>query len=308
MVTGHNAWRLVLLLWVCYLSAQVVLALLFLPMRGKFLVERVERVALLNALVVMVVLLAPTFLYVWERGWCWREAFRWRGVRWQIALATLVGTLALGAAISQGLLWLMQLFPEIPVVSQSKLTELLSGATRAVSPLLLLLAVMLPALPEELVFRGVLQQAFERRYRPAKAIIVTSLVFAAFHLDLLQMLSVFPIALFWGWVAWRSQSVLPSLLAHALQNGVTVVSVLSTSASGVSGGMSLPTFSPQWGVAVSGLLLWGGTVLILKRCFDGRGDGNGKATCEFHAYQTGAPDGGDGERGFGVDERGRFAG
>jgi membrane protease YdiL (CAAX protease family) len=290
MVTGRDSWKLIGLLWICYLSAQTVLVSALRSFQGKL---SIEHLALLNSAVLVLVLLLPTLVFVLRKGQSWREAFRWRRVPLRVIVATVLGTFALGLAVSQVTLWLIRSLENSVFLEHSKFTNLLVATSRTNSPVLLLLAVMFPALPEELTFRGVIQQGFERRYSPAIAIALTSFIFALFHLDLIQALSVMAIAAFWGWVAWRSQSVLPSLIAHALQNGLTVVSIIAANAKGE--GLQEPSgvlaASPNWLAAILGLTFWFGMVLTLMRCLPKRGESDGTTSGGVFSHQVGATNG-----------------
>ncbi len=292
MVTAKDLWKLVGLLWLCFLFAQIVLFALMGFFKGKLTVEVLFS---LNALALIFVLLLPTILFGLTRNWRWVEAFRLRPASWRIVVVTVFGTIALGLAVSQVTLWLIQKFANSAFVEQSKLTNLLSATGEASSPILLILAVMFPAFPEELVFRGAIQQGFERRYSPLTAIMLTGLIFALFHLDPLQTFSVVAIAMFWGWVAWRSQSVFPSLFAHAFQNALTVISVISAKNANedILGSGEIFSVSPNWWAALFGLLLWLISVLTLLRLFPRRGDKDGSATFGIHSDQIGFASGSD---------------
>lgn len=304
MVTSRDAWKLTGILAICYIATQAVLGLTILPFRVRL---SVDVLVSLNALALFFILLLPTLVYGTAKGWNWREAFRWQPTSWQVVTATVLGTFALGLAVSQVVLWLIQALEHTLLLERSKFAGLLTATSRAQSPLLLLVAIMLPALPEELVFRGVIQQGFEGRYAPASAIILTSLIFALFHLDPIQGLSVIAIAIFWGWVAWRSQSILPSLLAHALQNGLTTISLLiAASQEGGFSPLELSTTSPNWTAALVGLLFWLATVLILMRCLPRRGEEDGSAARGIFPNQVGVTDGRDGSGSLELDERGRL--
>lgn len=298
---SHDAWKLTGILALCYVGIQTALGLTLLPFFRGF---GVDALVSLNALALFFILLLPTLIYGLAKGWSWREAFRWRPTSWKVIVATVLGTFALGLAVSQIVLWVIQSLSRFLPLEHSKFTTLLSATTRTQSPILLLFAVMLPALPEELVFRGVIQQGFERRYTPTGAVALTSLIFALFHLDPIQGLSVFAIALFWGWVVWRSQSVLPSLVAHALQNGLTMVSLLS--AASERGGFSPLEFQatpPNWLAALLGLLFWVAMVLTLMRCLPKRGEQDGTAARRVLSNQVGVTSGSDGVRSSEPDER-----
>ena len=258
--------------------------------RGKL---AIEHIALLNSAVLVLVLLLPTLLFVSRKGQSWREAFRWHRVSLWVIVTTVLGTFALGLAVSQVTLWLIHLLENSVFLERSKFTNLLVATSRTNSPVLLLLAVMFPALPEELTFRGVIQQGFEKRYSSPVAIALTSFIFALFHLDPIQALSVMAIAAFWGWVVWRSQSVLPSLIAHALQNGLTVISIIvaNTKGEGLKEPSGVLAASPNWLAAILGLVFWLGMVLILMRCLPKRGESDGTTSGGVFSHQVGATNG-----------------
>ncbi|MGQ9462604.1 MAG: lysostaphin resistance A-like protein [Candidatus Fervidibacter sp.] len=300
MVTGKDAWKLVGIFLVCCLLTQ---AALFLALPSIKMRLTVDLLVFLNSLVLFLILLLPAFLFGLARRWNFRKAFRLRPVSWLVTGVTVLGTFALGMTVSQITLWLIQSLRDSPLVKESNLTNLLLATARSESPILLLVGLMLPALPEELVFRGVVQQGFEKRYSPAIAIGLASFIFALFHLDIIQSLSVVAIALFWGWVVWRSQSVLPSLIAHALQNGLTFISVFNASVSdgGMDGSFGVLSTSPNLLAALFGLLVWIVTVLILNRSLPRPGEGNGSTRGTF-THQVGAPGRSDGGGSFGIDE------
>lgn len=306
MVTSRDAWKLTGILAICFIGVQVAINLAFSPFRKRL---GIDELVSLNALALFFVLLLPTLIYGLAKRWNWREAFRWRSTSWQVIAATVFGTFALGLAVSQVVLWLIQMFEHSLLLERSKFTNLLSATLRTKMPVLLLVAIMFPALPEELVFRGVIQQGFERRYSPAVAIVLASLIFALFHLDPIQGLSVLAIAIFWGWVVWRSQSILPSLIAHALQNGLTTISLLSAaSQEGSFEPFVVRAVSPNWAAALGGLLFWLAMVLILMRSLPKRGEEDGSAVSGILSDQIGATDGGIGGRGPEPDERSGFEG
>ena len=87
---------------------------------------------------------------------------------------------------------------------------------------LLLLIGVLPGVVEELLFRGYLQSRLLRRWHPVAAIFVSTLVFAAAHLDPIHVLGVIPLGIWLGIVAWRAHSVWPAMLCHLFNNVVAV--------------------------------------------------------------------------------------
>jgi membrane protease YdiL (CAAX protease family) len=83
---------------------------------------------------------------------------------------------------------------------------------------------------EELLFRGYLQRRMEIFLRPKSggfkiwALVITSLLFAAFHLDLIGLPTRFVLGLFLGYLCQkRRYSILGSSVAHGFNNAAIVV-------------------------------------------------------------------------------------
>ena len=98
---------------------------------------------------------------------------------------------------------------------------------RTVSPVWIILALAVtPAVCEELFFRGYLLTALRTRFSAATAILVSAVMFGAFHLILSGGVSVIRfvpstlMGLVLGWSCVRSQSVFPGILLHAIHNGL----------------------------------------------------------------------------------------
>jgi membrane protease YdiL (CAAX protease family) len=89
-------------------------------------------------------------------------------------------------------------------------------------PTLLALA-LLPAVVEELVFRGVLTRALATRFAAVPAVGFSAAVFALYHLLPPQMVSTFCLGIALGFLTLRARSVIPAMIAHLLNNTVTLV-------------------------------------------------------------------------------------
>src|SRR5262249_36303018 len=102
---------------------------------------------------------------------------------------------------------------------------------RTISPVLLVLALaVVPAVLEELFFRGWLFSAFlGETGKLWPTILGTAALFAVFHLLVGGSLAVerlppsFLLGVVLGWLAWKTGSVLPGMLLHALHNGLLVL-------------------------------------------------------------------------------------
>ena len=84
-----------------------------------------------------------------------------------------------------------------------------------------LVIVVLPAVVEELFFRGVMFSALER-CGTWPALLLTSAAFAMIHGDLYNFAGPFLAGLLYGYLVYTLDSVLPAVFAHLVNNGVTL--------------------------------------------------------------------------------------
>lgn len=98
--------------------------------------------------------------------------------------------------------------------------KLMNGSSLIVA---LLIFGALAAISEELLFRSVIQKAFVRIFRNAHvAIIVTSIVFSAFHGDFFGFFPRFILGLMLGYMFYLSGSIWASMLMHFANNSAIV--------------------------------------------------------------------------------------
>jgi len=79
---------------------------------------------------------------------------------------------------------------------------------------------VLPAIFEEALMRGIILDGLLKRYKPWKAIIISSLLFGLMHLNPLQFVAGLMAGLFLGWVYWKTKSLLACMIIHATNNAV----------------------------------------------------------------------------------------
>lgn len=117
----------------------------------------------------------------------------------------------------------MRLYPHSESVNElaGGLTAIMDGAP-SLAMLILVLAVV-PAIFEELTYRGFVLSGFRSMARPAVAVVLTSVLFAAAHGVIQQSLIAFVIGLVVGVIAIRSGSIVACIVFHAVHNGLAVV-------------------------------------------------------------------------------------
>lgn len=119
-------------------------------------------------------------------------------------------------------------FVSDPIVSLFPIPDSLKEMTSSVyrNPVIsLFLIVVLAPLLEELLFRGVVLHGFLKNYKPSHAIVSSALVFAIIHGNLAQGLGAFFIGLVIGWIYWKTNSIIPGMIIHFVNNAFAFSSI-----------------------------------------------------------------------------------
>jgi Predicted metal-dependent membrane protease len=145
-----------------------------------------------------------------------------------VALAVLLMAVSLPLV-----LFALQLNQQIPLPEIFKLAE--AQATEALKGLLqmdnvwelganLLIVAVLPAIGEELVFRGVVQQQLMRAVRsPWLAILMASAIFSAAHFQMEGFLPRMLLGVLLGWLYWRTRNFWVPVAGHFFNNAIQVL-------------------------------------------------------------------------------------
>lgn len=190
----------------------------------------------------------------------WMESFS--DSSWGLAVLLLPGQIAFGlVAIVAGVLsrepfpkrlglgrgnwspWCWPLFlvgtPIVAVITSLLLNNFLSGPSEHLEQLdklvehhtqtsvltLLCVISLAPGIVEELLFRGFVQRRLLTRLPVATSILITSAFFAAAHLDPMHAVGVAPLGIWLGLIAWRADSIWPSILGHIGNNAFAVLAI-----------------------------------------------------------------------------------
>ncbi len=204
-------------------------------------------------------------------GWAWdraglpfRELYPFDPFPLAALLPLLLATFGASVACSEMDNALRRLAPVSPEQLKSMRQSAEVMLRPAVAPVLL--GVVVAPLAEEMIFRGLILRGLLRRFRQDHAIALSALLFAVIHVDLYQVITVFFMGLFLGWVFTRTGSLWACLLAHAAANGIGWVAVNLFGLS-IQGYTDLPAetalFHPPWfdalgvaALAVGGYLFW----------------------------------------------------
>ena len=88
----------------------------------------------------------------------------------------------------------------------------------------MIMIAIIPAIGEELFFRGVIQQLFQRWFNNShSAIIVTAIIFSAFHMQFFGFFPRLLLGAILGYLFYWTNSLWVPILTHFINNGMAVV-------------------------------------------------------------------------------------
>ena len=173
-----------------------------------------------------ILVLLPGFLK--QHGIDWREFFGLRRpqVKRVIILAMTVGLFVVPMALALNRLsgWIITLFhqkPEEQAIVQ--VIQQMGGLGRRICSGLA--TILIAPAAEETLFRGILYPLIKQLGHPVLAVVGTSLLFAAIHLNLMIFLPLAFFAFVLVWLYEKTDSLLAPIVAHAFFNAVNFLLV-----------------------------------------------------------------------------------
>jgi sodium transport system permease protein len=137
-------------------------------------------------------------------------------------LAALAGGAGLNHLLTLYGVWQEWVWPQ-PESWRASIESLLRPSGTLDLAEILVTVAMVPAFCEEILFRGFVQSGLVRQaVRPWAGITATALVFGLFHLDPWRFVMAAALGLFLGWLRQVSGSLWPAILAHAVNNVLTI--------------------------------------------------------------------------------------
>ncbi|MBP5599178.1 MAG: CPBP family intramembrane metalloprotease [Lachnospiraceae bacterium] len=80
--------------------------------------------------------------------------------------------------------------------------------------------VILAPVCEELAMRGIILQRSNKVFAVVGCMIISAVCFGLFHMNMIQGLYVLPMGLFWGFVGYKYNSVVPCIICHIINNAL----------------------------------------------------------------------------------------
>ena len=176
---------------------------------GKSMMESATSFILTTALFSVVTVV----VFLWAK---WSEVSRhWIRKRPWVTLIWCV-VAALGAIIPS--VWLQEHMPELPNLAEDAFDMIMKDRWGYVA------VGLLAPLAEELVFRGaILRALLQWCSKPWVGIALSALFFAVAHMNPAQFPHAFLIGLLLGWMYYRTDSIIPGIVYHWINNSVAYV-------------------------------------------------------------------------------------
>ncbi|GBE29301.1 MAG TPA: CPBP family intramembrane metalloprotease [Bacteroidetes bacterium] len=86
-----------------------------------------------------------------------------------------------------------------------------------------LTVVLIAPIVEEMLFRGFFQRYFEAKRGVTSGVMVTSALFAMYHFNIYWLIPILLMATVMGAMAWRAESVMPSIIVHMTNNSLGLI-------------------------------------------------------------------------------------
>ena len=110
------------------------------------------------------------------------------------------------------------------------LNDLLKPETFYGLILLFIAVAILAPLGEEIIFRGFLQQILEIHWKDITyAVLFTALLFSMIHMNPYWFVQIYILGVILGFLAWKTNSVIPPLILHGLNNSMAMALSFSES-------------------------------------------------------------------------------
>jgi membrane protease YdiL (CAAX protease family) len=172
-------------------------------------------------------ILIPTLILVRFVSFTPREYFRLKLPTFQTVIVPLVGIFSL-----QQVLQIYLIFQEkipLPGNIQTMLEKFKTMfeeiykqlvTTNSVPEFLwvVLIIALIPAVAEEFMFRGLIQRSFENATTPIRGVIITGIIFGAYHMNPFSFVPLVIIGIYLGFLTMRSGSILISVVIHFCNN------------------------------------------------------------------------------------------
>ncbi len=165
------------------------------------------------------------FIFLKKRNYSLPDILRWRSVPNKVFYLIIPIGFSI-TIVSDELDRLIRMLFPVEDKYETMIAEAMHANTGFEFLLIFLSVVILASVVEEAIFRGFLQNSLEHHLNINRAVIYGSLAWTILHLNEFTAHTAIPVFLFGvllGYLAWRTNSILPTMICHAINNGLALL-------------------------------------------------------------------------------------
>ncbi len=164
----------------------------------------------------------PVLVYMTTQRYSFTQIFRLRPISRDVIICSVL--IGIGLTVtSDALDRVIQIVFPIPEIWLESIQEMLTINSISEGIIIVLTAVIMAAVLEEMLFRGFLQTSLENTFDITKAVMLTGLIFGIIHVNPWQTIQLVLFGVFLGVLAWKTNSVFPAMIVHFINNGTAIV-------------------------------------------------------------------------------------
>ncbi|MDP4093607.1 MAG: type II CAAX endopeptidase family protein [Bacillota bacterium] len=209
-VTGVN--KVFFVFAVIFIAFSVLMA----PLKSLFGIDLANHIYVVILINEFIIILVPCLIYIKRNKISFKETLKFKKLSPLAAFLIILAALPacyIGTALNNLVLYGLQFIGDIPaqpIPAPQNVTQLIIG---------ILIIAGTPAICEELLNRGLILRAYERR-GSIKAIAVTGLFFGFFHFDITNFLGPVFLGCLFSYYVLKTGSIFAGMLAHFLNNAI----------------------------------------------------------------------------------------
>jgi len=168
------------------------------------------------------IIIVPALIFTFRSRLSPVILFRLRPVNKNIIITSILIGIAF-TIISDEIDRIVQIFFPMPEILKNAIEESLKIHSIPDLIIIIISAVFFAAIVEELLFRGFVQTSFEYHFDVTKAVMSSALIFTIIHFNPWWSIQVMIIGVILGVMAWKSNSIIPAIIVHLINNGIALI-------------------------------------------------------------------------------------
>jgi membrane protease YdiL (CAAX protease family) len=127
---------------------------------------------------------------------------------------------------SSFVMYVKKMFDQVDKLLNESYGDLMKANNFLEVILIVFVTSFIPAICEEVFFRGFVQKSFEQKLKPLIAIFLTALFFGIYHFNPYGLIALVTLGVYFGYAVYQTNSIFVSMILHFFNNFLAVVLVL----------------------------------------------------------------------------------